>query len=96
MAKEIKMEPEDAINYVRKNVEVGDILEISYNRIYSPGEVLGITEEDPETGEGLTISLQLNGEMLTDVVDIDLKNIVDELIEMRHIHEDEEIVIEFY
>ena len=34
MAKEIKMEPEDAIDYVRKNVEVGDILEISYNRIF--------------------------------------------------------------
>ena len=46
MVEEVQMTLEEAIEYVRNNVEVTDILEISYNRIFAPGEVLGITEED--------------------------------------------------
>ena len=40
------------------------VLEISYNRIFAPGEVLGFTEEDDMTGEGFRVGLQLNGEIL--------------------------------
>ena len=55
------MSAEEAIEYVRENVQIRDILEISYNRIFAPGEVLNIISEDEETGEGLRVSLQLNG-----------------------------------
>lgn len=97
MEKIIKMEPDEAIEYIRDNVQISDTLELSYNRVFSPGEVLGITEEDPETGEGLTISLQLNGEILNQSVDIDLKEIKDDLIEIRHIVEGkDDILIELY
>ncbi len=51
MVKEIKMSAEEAIEYVRENVQIRDILEISYNRIFAPGEVLNIISEDEETGE---------------------------------------------
>jgi UDP-N-acetyl-D-mannosaminuronate dehydrogenase len=85
---------EDAIEYVRNEVEVGDVLEISYNRIYAPGDVLGFTEEDEETGEGFRVSLQLNGEILNQAVEIDFKEIADDLIEMRHINDEKELVIE--
>lgn len=95
MVKEVSMTYEEAVEYVRNNVEVNDILEISYNRIYAPGEVLGILEEDEETGEGLRVSLQLNGEILNQTVEIDLKTLEEDLLEMRHINADEEeIVIE--
>ena len=50
MVEEIQMTCDDAIEYIRNNVKVKDILEVSYNRIYAPGEVLGITEEDEEQG----------------------------------------------
>ena len=46
MVKEIKMSAEEAIEYVRENVQIRDILEISYNRIFAPGEVLNIISED--------------------------------------------------
>lgn len=95
MVKEVTMTYEEAVEYVRNNVEVNDVLEISYNRIYAPGEVLGILEEDEETGEGLRVSLQLNGEILNQTVEIDLKTLEEDLLEMRHINADEEeIVIE--
>ena len=94
MAEEILLTVDEAIEYVRNNVEVGDILEISYNRIFAPGEVLGIIEEDEETGEGLRVSLQLNGEILNQAVEIDFKEIYDDLLEMNHITEDKSVTIE--
>ena len=94
MVEEIEMTFEEAVEYIRNNVHVTDILEVSYNRIFAPGEVLGITEEDEETGEGLRVSMQLTGEILNQSVEIDFKKIEDDLIEMRHIHDDKEIIIE--
>lgn len=88
------MPVDDAIEYIRNNVQIRDILEISYNRIFAPGEVLNIIAEDEETGEGLRVSLQLNGEILNQTVEIDFKEIKDDLIEFRHIKDDEELVIE--
>lgn len=88
------MPVDDAIEYIRNNVQIRDILEISYNRIFAPGEVLNIIAEDEETGEGLRVSLQLNGEILNQTVEIDFKEIKDDLIEFRHIKDDGELVIE--
>ena len=94
MAEELLMSVDDAIEYVRNNVKVGDTLEISYNRIFAPGEVLGFTEEDEETGEGFRVGLQLTGEILNQAVEVDLHEIADDLLEIRHVHDDDEIIIE--
>ena len=91
---EVEMTFEETVDYVKNNVEVGDLLEISYNRIFAPSEVLGFTEEDEVTGEGYRIGLQLTGEILNQSVEIDLHEIEDDLIELRHISDDKEIVIE--
>ncbi len=90
------MSAEEAIEYVRENVQIRDILEISYNRIFAPGEVLNIISEDEETGEGLRVSLQLNGEILNQVVDVDFKEIKDDLLELRHIKEGKITIVEVY
>lgn len=90
------MSVEEAIEYVRENVQIRDILEISYNRIFAPGEVLNIISEDEETGEGLRVSLQLNGEILNQVVDVDFKEIKDDLLELRHIKGDKITIVEVY
>lgn len=90
------MSAEEAIEYVRENVQIRDILEISYNRIFAPGEVLNIIPEDEETGEGLRVSLQLNGEILNQVVDVDFKEIKDDLLELRHIKDDKITIVEVY
>lgn len=90
------MSAEEAIEYVRENVQIRDILEISYNRIFAPGEVLNIISEDEEIGEGLRVSLQLNGEILNQVVDVDFKEIKDDLLELRHIKDDKITIVEVY
>ena len=94
MVEEIQMSYADAVEYIRDNVQVGDVLEVSYNRIFAPGDVLGITEEDEETGEGLRVAMQLNGEILNQSIEIDFKELEEDLIEMRHITEDKELIIE--
>ena len=90
------MSAEEAIEYVRENVQIRDILEISYNRIFAPGEVLNIISEDEETGEGLRVSLQLNGEILNQAVDVDFNEIKDDLLELRHIKDGKITIVEVY
>ena len=94
MVEEVQMTLEEAIEYVRNEVKETDTLEISYNRIFAPGEVLGLTEEDEMTGEGLRVAMQLNGEILNQSIEVDFNEIGEDLIEMRHINEDKEIIIE--
>ena len=94
MVKEVEMTFDEVVEYVRNNVHVNDVFEISYNRIFAPGEVLGITEEDEVTGEGLRVGLQLTGEILNQSIVVDLHEIADDLLEIHHIHDGEEIVIE--
>ena len=94
MIEDVQMTFDEALEYVKNNVEVGDTLEISYNRIFAPGEVLGFTEEDEVTGEGYRVGLQLNGKILNQSVEIDFNEIADDLIEMRHITDDKELIIE--
>jgi len=85
MVKEIILSPDEIIEYVRTEVNEDDIFELSYNRVFAPGVVLGITPEDEETGEGLRIGLQLTGKILSDFVEIDLHKLKDEILEIRHI-----------
>ena len=94
MIEEVEMSFDEALEYVKTKVNVGDVLELSYNRIFAPGEVLGFTEEDDMTGEGFRVSLQLNGEILNQSIEIDFDEIKDDLIEMRHITDDKELVAE--
>jgi hypothetical protein len=102
IVKEIRMEPDEIIEYVRENVKKDDIFELAYNRVFAPGVVLGLTEEDEETGEGLRIGLQLTGKVLSDSVEIDLHKLKDDIVEIRHIPtgdpDDEEnlVIIEAY
>lgn len=94
MIEEVEMSFDEALEYVKTKVNVGDVLELSYNRIFAPGEVLGFTEEDDMTGEGFRVSLQLNGEILNQSIEIDFDEIKEDLIEMRHITDDKELVVE--
>lgn len=94
MIEEVEMSFDEALEYVKTKVNVGDVLELSYNRIFAPGEVLGFTEEDDMTGEGFRVSLQLNGEILNQSIEIDFDEIKDDLIEMRHITDEKELIIE--
>jgi hypothetical protein len=84
MEEEIVLKAEEIIDYIRDNVKTHDILEISYNRIYAPGEVLGVEMEEEYGEEFLEVTLHLNGDLVNQIVRINMHAIKDDLIEIRH------------
>lgn len=81
--------PEDDLtDYIVNNFIEGAILEISYNRVFIPGKIINIHNE-----ERLTLTLQLKGELLNQTVDIDMDEIKNELVELRHTYGDEQIIV---
>lgn len=92
MENEITLSTQEVINYVKNEVKQYDILEISYNRIFMPGEVLNIEINDGED-ESLNLLLQLKGDLLNDTVRIDLVEIKDDIVEIRHVKNENELII---
>ena len=94
MENEITLNSEEVVHYVKNEVEKHDILEISYNRIFVPAEVLDVEHCVEDEIESLNLLLQLKGELLRDTVQLDLVQIKDDIIEIRHINsEDHEVII---
>lgn len=93
MEEEIIMKGDEVIEYLKDNVEEHDTLEISYNRIYAPGTVLGISLEEIDGDESLLIRLHLNGELVNDTVEVNIHAIKDDIIEIIHTKGDESTVI---
>jgi len=93
MKKNIVLKPDEALEYVKLNVSKEDILELSYNRIFAPGEVLDVMVEEEFGEEEIIVSLHLNGNLINDIVKINLNNIKDDLLEIVHITEEKETII---
>lgn len=93
MKEEIILEPEKALEYVKLNVKKGDVLELSYNRVYAPGDVLDVSIEDCFGEKNIIVSLHLNGDLVNDVVRINLNDIEDDLVEIGHITDEKETII---
>ena len=93
MKKEIFLKPEEALEYVKSNVSTDDVLELSYNRVYAPGEVLDIYLEENFGEEHIIVSMQLTGELVSDVVNVNLNDIMGDLLEIGHITDEKEIII---
>ena len=91
MESEIILNPDEVMEYVKDEVSQYDILEISYNRIFVPAEVLDIEHDEEE--DSLNLLLQLKGELLNDTVQLDLIQIKDDIIEIRHIKNEDELTV---
>ncbi len=92
---ELEMDCDAALDYIKKNVKVYDVLELSYNRVFTPGEVLNIDTSEYNGKEGLKVVIHVSEETFTSTVEVDLEEIKDELIEVKHIpkNSNEETVI---
>ena len=90
MEEELILKADEALDYVRNNVEIFDVLELSYNRVFVPAEVIDI---DLDTENSLKLMLQMNGEIINDTVELDLVEVKDELLEIRHIRDDKLTII---
>lgn len=83
MEKEITLKSDELMTYIRNSVKIHDTLEISYNMVFVPGELLDIELDDEES---LKILIKINGELVNDTVQIDLFEIKDDLVEVVHIN----------
>ena len=82
------MDCDEAIEYVRENVKVYDSLELSYNRVFTPGEVINIETEEECGDRACKLMVQISSEILGSTVDVDLEEIRDDLIEIKHTPQD--------
>ena len=93
MEKEINLNSDDALDYIKNNVNNYDTLEISFNRIFLPGEVLDIEIEEEDKVESLKLMIQLNGDLVNDTIQVDLVRIKDDILEIRHIQDEKSTLI---
>ena len=94
MEREITLNQDELIEYVKNEVKVYDILEISYNRIFLPTEVIDVEYYvDENDVESLNMVLQIKGELLNDTVQLDLVGIKEEVVEVRHIKNEDDLTV---
>ena len=93
MEKEITLKADEALEYIKTNVEHHDTIEISYNRIYAPGTVLGIEEDVIDGEEVLNLTIHLNGEIVSDTVEVNLHAIKNDILEVRHTRGEKSTII---
>jgi hypothetical protein len=93
MEKEITLKADEALEYIKTNVEHHDTIEISYNRIYAPGTVLGIEEDVIDGEEVLNLTIHLNGEIVSDTVEVNLHAIKNDILEIRHTRGEKSTII---
>lgn len=95
MEKTLTMNCEEAMEYIKENVEIYDVLELSYHRVFTPGEVLCIDTEDRHGKKSFRVMIQVAGDLVSQSVEVDLEEVKDDLVEIRHIPKngDDEVVI---
>ncbi len=84
MEKEITMDCDAAIEYIKNNVKTYDNIELSYNRVYTPGEVINVETECLKDRETCSVMVQVQGDTLNSTIEVDLEEVKDDLIEIRH------------
>ena len=89
MEKKITMDCDEADEYIRNNEKRFDTLELSYHRVFTPGEVINVEEYDCENGKSCRVMVQVESE-LGSSVELDMEEIKDDLIEIKHIASDSE------
>ena len=90
--KELELTTKEAVTYLKENVIIHDILEISYNRIYAAGEVLNVDFSEYFGKPGFKLLVSLDESELGATVEIDVYEVEEDLIEFVHKPKDGEVV----
>ena len=93
MEKEINLNADAAIEYIESNVENYDVLEISYNRVFVPGEVLDISTLEKDGMKSVRVLIKMNAKTIKETVEMDLMEIKDDIVEIRHITDEESTLL---
>lgn len=81
----ITLKETELMEYINKKFQENALIEISYNRVFVPGKLLYVSEN--------SIILQLKGQLLNQVVEINIEEIKDEIVEIRHTNDNKTTII---
>ncbi|WP_405305404.1 DUF2097 domain-containing protein [Methanobrevibacter sp.] len=82
--KNLELTTQEAVKYLKENVKVHDILEISYNRIFAEGEVLNVDFSEYFEKPGFKIMVSLDESDLGGTIEIDVYEVEEDIIEFTH------------
>ena len=82
----LELSVQEAVDYLKINLDVHDDLEISYNRIFAEGEVLNVDFSEYFGKPGFKILLSLDADTINPTIEIDVDEIKDDLIEYTIYH----------
>lgn len=81
---ELELTTQEAVNYLKENLKIHDILEISYNRIFAEGEVLNVDFSEYFGEPAFKILVSLDESDLGATVEIDIYEVEEDIIEFIH------------
>ncbi|MEE0938300.1 DUF2097 domain-containing protein [Methanobrevibacter sp.] len=90
--KELELTTQEAVNYLKENLKIHDVLEISYNRIFAEGEVLNVDFSKYFGKPGFKLLISLDESELGATVEIDVYEVEEDIIEFVHKPKDGEAV----
>ena len=82
--KELELTTQEAVAYLKENVKIHDILEISYNRIFAEGEVLNVDFSEYFDKPGFRLLVSLDESAIGATIEIDVYEVEDDIIEFVH------------
>lgn len=92
--KELNLTTQEAVSYLKENVEIHDKIEISYNRIFAEGEVLNVDFSEYFGEPGFRLMVSLDESDLGATIEIDVYEVEEDIIEFVHYPKDgDEVVV---
>ena len=82
----MKIRQDKLKQFIVDNFSEEALIELSFNRVFIPGILLNINNDDD-----LILTLQLQGQLLHQTVDVNIDEIKSEIVEIRYTSVDEEI-----
>jgi hypothetical protein len=92
--KELELTTQEAVSYLKENLEIHDKIEISYNRIFAEGEILNVDFSEYFGEPGFRLMVSLDESDLGATIEIDVYEVEEDIIEFVHYpKEGDEVVV---
>ena len=82
--KELELTTQEAVKYLKENIKIHDVLEISYNRIFAEGEILNVDFSEYFGKPGFKLLVSLDESELGGTIEIDVYEVEEDIIEFIH------------
>ena len=87
--KELTMTSDEVLDYIKNNFKEFDKVDIAYNRVSAKGDVLGVDLSDYRGKPSCRVMIALDGEIISDTIEVDFEEYKEDIIELHHYPKDE-------